>query len=543
MEPQTAGQSNPGARQLWPWLAVVALLLLVGFIRVRLLAMPLERDEGEYAYCGQLLLQGIPPYELAYNLKLPGTGFACAVGMALFGQTPTGLHLTLLLANSLTIIFVFLLGRKLFGPMAAAAAASAYAVMSLSMALEGLATHANQFVVLFAMPATLLLLNALAADKRRIFFYSGLLYGLAFLMKQQGFCFFLFGLALLGENARRKILTPTFLQTVFIFGLGMLLPFALTCGYLAMAGVFWQFWFWTFSYSRAYVATVTWPAGGTNLLNQLKANFDQFAGFWLILLLGIPLLLYRRRSRRSFSWLLFFTAFSFIGTAAGLYFRGHYFILSLPAFALMTGASVESLRQIHPSFLPNVFKTLPLLLLGLGLSWFVFYEETICFKSSPDGVVQNYYRWNPFLEARAVGNYVRANSKKTDRIAVFGSEPEVYFYAQRHSATGYLYMYPMMEAQPYALRMQRAMIHEVESSQPEYLVYFPQYLSWLFRPQSDRTLLNWLDQYSVAAYRPVGVIHVNAKGVTQYFWDDAVKTNPPDARGGDIVVFKRKTNS
>ena len=62
----------------------------VGFIRVRLLEMPLERDEGEYAYAGQLLLQGIPPYELAYNMKLPGTYFAYAAGMAVFGQTIGG---------------------------------------------------------------------------------------------------------------------------------------------------------------------------------------------------------------------------------------------------------------------------------------------------------------------------------------------------------------------------------------------------------------------------------------------------------------------
>jgi len=68
---------------------------------------------GEYAYAGQLMLQGIPPYELAYNLKLPGTYFAYALGMAVFGQNVAGVHLTLLVVNSLTILFVFLLGRKL----------------------------------------------------------------------------------------------------------------------------------------------------------------------------------------------------------------------------------------------------------------------------------------------------------------------------------------------------------------------------------------------------------------------------------------------
>lgn len=86
---------------------VLVVLLFVGYIRVRLLEMPLERDEGEYAYAGQLILQGIPPYELAYNMKLPGTYFAYTLGMKLFGQTTAGIHMTLLAVNSLTIVFVF----------------------------------------------------------------------------------------------------------------------------------------------------------------------------------------------------------------------------------------------------------------------------------------------------------------------------------------------------------------------------------------------------------------------------------------------------
>jgi len=39
------------------WVLAVAILGLVVTIRIRLLGIPLERDEGEYAYAGQLLLQ------------------------------------------------------------------------------------------------------------------------------------------------------------------------------------------------------------------------------------------------------------------------------------------------------------------------------------------------------------------------------------------------------------------------------------------------------------------------------------------------------
>ena len=63
-------------------------ILFFALIRFHLRECPLERDEGEYAYAGQLMLQGIPPYQLAYSMKLPGTFAAYAVILAIFGQTP-----------------------------------------------------------------------------------------------------------------------------------------------------------------------------------------------------------------------------------------------------------------------------------------------------------------------------------------------------------------------------------------------------------------------------------------------------------------------
>ena len=45
------------------WIALAIVLLFVVAVRIRLLDMPLERDGGEYAYMGQLILQGVPPYK------------------------------------------------------------------------------------------------------------------------------------------------------------------------------------------------------------------------------------------------------------------------------------------------------------------------------------------------------------------------------------------------------------------------------------------------------------------------------------------------
>ena len=43
----------------WYALAVIVFGLVIA-IRIRLLGIPLERDEGKYAYAGQLMLQGTP---------------------------------------------------------------------------------------------------------------------------------------------------------------------------------------------------------------------------------------------------------------------------------------------------------------------------------------------------------------------------------------------------------------------------------------------------------------------------------------------------
>ena len=65
-----AAERDRVLKAAWIFLAVIVVGLVL-VIRIRLLGIPLERDEGEYAYAGQLMLQGNPPYKLAYNMKFP----------------------------------------------------------------------------------------------------------------------------------------------------------------------------------------------------------------------------------------------------------------------------------------------------------------------------------------------------------------------------------------------------------------------------------------------------------------------------------------
>ena len=81
-----------------------------------------------------------------------------------------------------------------------------------------------------------------------------------------------------------------------------------------------------------------------------------------------------------------------------------------------------------------------------------------------------------------------------------GSEPEIYFYADRHSATGYIYTYGLMESQKYASKMQDEMIAEIEHSQPEHVVYVSSPPSWLRQKTSGDRIFAWATQFLAARY-------------------------------------------
>jgi hypothetical protein len=530
--------------RLWPWLAVLLVLLFVGFIRFRLLDLPLERDEGEYAYAGQLILQGVPPYEVAYNLKLPGTYFAYALGMAVFGQTIAGIHLTLIVVNSVTIIFVFLLGRKLSGATAGLVACASYGILSVSPAVMGLAAHANHFVVLFAVPATWLLWKAGASNRPALWFFSGLLYGLAFVMKQQGICFCLFGWAFLlfQVRAERPLLPVQFVRQVFWFGLGMILPFAGVCLLMALAGVFSRFWFWTFTYAGAYATGESLRGGWELFCAYFQKKLVIYTGFIMLAIAG---LLAARRNKDAFrqtGFVLGFLFCSFLGTAAGLYFREHYFILSLPAFAVVVGLAVCSLqRALSGMAVMKQFSTaIPLALFAVVLGWNIFYQRQLLLVLPANRVCQIIYRPDPFVEAPALAGYIRDHSAADARVAVIGSEPEICFYAQRRSATGYIYTYALMEPQPYAQTMQREMMSEIEAGRPEYLVWVGYDNSWNVRPSSDRAVFDWFARYSNEFYDKIGVVNGDAAAGFILSRDSAAMSNRNSA-GQELVLYRRKS--
>ncbi len=523
----------------WAWLILSLILIGVFLLRLHLLPLFLERDEGEYAYMAQLMLKGIPPYAQAYSMKLPGIYAAYAIVLAIFGQTPTGIHLGLMAVNMITVVLIFLIARRLTDLPMALAASACFAVLSASPAIHGVIANAEHFVLLAALAGILVLLIAIETDKLLHFFGSGLLLGLSFLMKQHGAAFIAFAcsyLCIKGIYKQPLRFRSTLIKILLVLA-GVLIPFGVTCLILLMAGVFDKFWFWTFTYAREYISIFTFSET-LPMLKEKTASFVLPAFFILLIAaVGLGAIFFTKKGRAQFVFMGLFLVFSILSVTPGCKFDNHYFMFLIPGLSFLFGLAIQALTDAMPDI--KVKKYLPVGIVLLSLSHSVYIQRDLLFRADMISVSRLLYGENPFPEAQTIAKYIREHSNNSDRIAILGSEPEILFYADRTSATGYIYMYPLMERQPYASLMRTEAIAEIESSQPEFFVFVGLIRSWAQELDYDRAILNWAKEYS-NKYERVGLIDILLASRTEYYWDQAAADIRPKS-AHRIFVYRKKT--
>ncbi|HEV7923286.1 MAG TPA: glycosyltransferase family 39 protein [Thermoanaerobaculia bacterium] len=516
-------------------LLLVAILLFGALVRVRLLDLPLERDEGEYAYAGQLMLQGIPPYQLVYNMKFPGTYAAYAGLMAVFGETVGGIRFGLLLITAATALLVYFLARRFYDDLGALTAAAVYTVLSLGFGAMGPYAHATHFVALMATAAMLLL----ARDRPLL---AGVFFGLAVLMKQPGIFFALFALTWLVATKRRK-------DAVRLIAGGAAVAMA-TVVVLAAAGVFSRFWFWTIRYAQQYAA-IGVLAEGIELLNfNLLGIVKSAPLLWVLVVAGLVIAGRRspglrppspRGARRGAlapnaggeGLLLGFFGASLLAVMPGFYFREHYFLVTFPPAALLAGAAIDWAAKRFGARTAAVAIGAALVI-SIGAQWGRW------MRMPAEENIRTSYPGNPFVEAPVIADYLREHTRPEERIAVLGSEPEIFFYAKRKSATGYIYTYALTERQPFATKMTDEYIAEVENAKPRYVVMVSSAQSWLMRPDADKRISEWMLRHLRHGYVLEGVAEIRPGQETVYRWGEEARRTEQQSK--NVLMIFRATS-
>jgi 4-amino-4-deoxy-L-arabinose transferase-like glycosyltransferase len=528
-------------RNIRPWVLLIFIVLLVAFVRIRLLDIPLERDEGEFAYAAQLILQDEPFYLSFYNYKLPGIYAAYTLIIYIFGQTVWGIHLALLLINALTIIVFFLITRKFFGAAVGLMAGAFFGLLSLGQQVTGFSANWEHFVLLPALAGFWLMLKGLETKRDRYFWGSGLLLGLSFLMRQHAAAFIVFaGLYFLGFQAiHRDVAWRLWARQLAIVILGTAGPFALTCLVMWLDGSFGRFWFMNFIYAPGCVGEISLAVGVRNFRTNITKIIAPAISIWCLAGIGLSSLAWDRDTRKEWLFVVLFTLFSFLSICPGYWFREHYFLLILPDIALLASLGIFSLSRLFRYIRERLIIGVSVLLFLIVLGYAIINQRQYLFQYDPLTISRLTYGLNPFIESLTIAEYLKKNTTKADRILVMGSEPQINFYSQRRSPTGYIFMDQLVQNHKYAEAMQREAISEVEAKPPKFIVFVDVPTSWCLTPESEKFIFRWMANYINRYYKLVGLVEILPTGFAKYSWEEQGMPGKRSSNFG-CSIYRRK---
>ena len=392
-----------------PLALIAAAVLAFAAMRAPLLSVPLERDEGEYAYIAQRMLEGEVPYRDAFDQKPPGVFVAYLLAFATAGPTVEGIRFFLAAWTAATAAVLYGLVRRLAGGLAAGFALLVFALASADPRVQGHAANTENWMLLPLVLAAAACLRGWQRGDRASWLACGALAACACWFKQVAAtdaCLFaaaVFGDAIVGRPApgMRKALLR-----LALFALGGALASAPVLLYFAAAGALAPFLDAVFLHNLAYTQSSSALEGLMNLLMTLRLQLPSFGLVWGLAIAGwlLPGSTPARIRHALAAWWLA----SFAGATIGLHFRPHYFLQTLPALSALAGIGAAGLAErlarrqgarpwLAPAALAALLVAVPLVV-----------HRPLLLADSPAAVSRRIYGLNPFPEAAVIADQIRA---------------------------------------------------------------------------------------------------------------------------------------
>jgi 4-amino-4-deoxy-L-arabinose transferase-like glycosyltransferase len=488
-------RSQQSARQTV--LLVVGLVLFVAAIRIPLLGIPFERDEGEYAYIGWRLGHNELPYRDWVDQKPPAIFWVYRAALTLPIDPIRAVHLASLLFAAASSCALFFLAQRFMNRFWAFVAAALFSLVSVDPLAEGTAANTELFMLLPLILSQIAFFKSSESARSALWIvFCGALAGIAIAFKQVAAVNWFLLVALY----------PTFAppdkrwrgSIHFIFGslAGLLTVLGLIALYFWIRGGLPELAGNVFTHNLEYIGAMTWSDRFHFCLDTLSRLARTETVFWILALAGLLALLLRRETKQ-FVFLAGWLFTSAIGFSASGYFFPHYFQQWLPPVALTAAFGAQwlsELRICRSALVSRTIFTFSLGILPLITLW------SFWFSYSPADAVRKIYPGNFFAEMPAFAARLNSVTSLDQRVFVFGAEPELLFYARRLSATRYIFLFPLYGPYRNIREKQTAAATEIQRASPSAAVYVPNAL--FFNPDSDQYFTEWSMSYLQENFSP-----------------------------------------
>ena len=511
--------SRDNIRGIRFWLGWTIVLVIYIVIRINMVEIPLDRDEGIFGYSGQVILDGGLPYEDVFEHKPPIVFYINALALLFFPPTPFGIHCFLHIYNFLTLIALYLSASVYTkSRMTGFWVAVVYAVFSSTPTIQGFTASTEMFLLL---PIALSLLFAVMANEYKQSNYlvlSGFCAALAFFTKQSAAPMILFVLMFMAFTRinlvpNKQMAAKVVMLDLIKWSAGFMVITLSIGAYFYYHKIFGEFYYWSFThnflYSKNYSIFSTLPSIYDAVIELIKTNLPLI----LVLLTGNLLALFKNDSKSYFA--LVFLFFSLLSTVPGAGYR-HYFAQVAPALAIAGGFGFSYLVKLigKKAFRVAASVFFALAVIGTPIAVHSGYYIT----KSPDQISRDYFGYNPFPESNDIAEFLSQRTTKGETVFILGSETQIFLLSQRPSATSFAIIYPLMASFPRYMEFQKKAWQEVMANKPKYIITIPLHTSLLWDGKADLWIMKKTRQLiKDAYYLEAAVTPANPKGRIVFF--------------------------
>ncbi|MCB1153708.1 glycosyltransferase family 39 protein [bacterium] len=496
--------------------AVAATVVFVLFRLTVFLRLPLttdvicDPDVGGAAYSSQFLTQPGSIYANAVETKPPGTYFLFHFLFTYFGKTMAVVSGFTIAYHVLCMLAIFAVGWRLTNLAGATATAFFYTTYSVVSMGNGLCANFETWTLLPTICLFLLLQIAYSAKVQRAWMLigAGVLASTAVMFKQQAAMHvIMFGLAIIEESMNaprnRKVYSvPKAVAFYVAGGIGATIPvmafFAAHGGLAAMIDNL------NPSNYVGYASTEGWGFLNIQFKDSLLPFLQNTRTLWGVALLGIiPLPTPKGDDApppaEGKVLLRAYIFASFLAVFAGTKFFDHYYMLLIPALAVMAGrwvGRIFALPQVHWALKLAAFAVI---FPTAGNDIRVEFELAAKAKEMRGDIGQVEWteesdffwrntpvpRYSAFSDrAKHLGECLREHASADDTIYVWDYIPQIYFYSGLNAPTRHFMYFDVATDLPRGsgrwhvsedrrvLRERERLIRDLEEHKPRYIVTF-----------------------------------------------------------------------
>ena len=481
---------------------MILLAVFTVLVRVPYLAAPLERDEGEYAYTAWRIDQGDVPYRDVFDQKPPGVFLIYWLTMKVLGGSARDFHLAGTAFVVLEVILVYMLAARFARGWIAAAAALFCAWVTAGCVLLGCSANTETFGAPLMVLGVFLAFQARDRRSGLLFFLAGLAVGLGSAMKQPIMLFAAIPLLLSARAPGAGARESWSVSGPRLVLLGLATAWVPVVAYFAAKGCFQDMVYCVFRHNFEYSQGLSTGEMWTRVYRRSEILIPAFG---LPVLLAVWGLVAGWRKSRDVVVLMVWAVVSVVAVLIGMQLYFHYFLMAVPAFVLAVAGGFEDCRQRMQRLSLELRRVL---VVGLALATVVppvlaDVEYLGWALRDTDRLSRARYAQWLFAVSPQVGAWVDQITQSDETVFVFGSEPQMLYYARRRSATRHILSDPLFGPYRRMPEFQREVMADLTRNNPPVIIDVRTAGSVLRRPDSDPLLMTTLNKLLAQRYVPV----------------------------------------